>query len=191
VKKALFILAVLALSAVAVALAYQAAARERDYRAQLTNGDTALRDDQTFGAIEAYSGAIALRPDSTLAHLRRGETYRRLSDFDAAARDLRAAADLDPSATRSTGDSGSSTPPTSTRSACGWTNVPASSPTSSHLLDTETETSTERSRRSRRPSTSTISFRTRTTCSASVSARRAVPLKLSTPSNGRWRCLLA
>ena len=36
-----------------------------------------LRDDQTFGAIEAYSGAIALRPESMLAHLRRGETYRR------------------------------------------------------------------------------------------------------------------
>ena len=82
------------------ALAYQAAARDRDYRALLGQGDTALADDQTFGAIEAYSGAIALRPDSMLAHLRRGETYQRRSELEAATRDFRRAADLDPSATR-------------------------------------------------------------------------------------------
>src|SRR5262249_35477921 len=65
--------------------------------------DEALRDDQTFAAIEAYSGALALRPDSTLAYLRRGETYRRRADrgdLEAAAHDFRKAADLDPSATR-------------------------------------------------------------------------------------------
>jgi tetratricopeptide (TPR) repeat protein len=99
VKKALFIAAALALSAVAAALAYQTA-RDRDYRAQLTRGDRALGDDQTFGAIEAYSGAIALRPDSMLPHLRRGETYRRRGEFQEAARDFRAAATLDPTATR-------------------------------------------------------------------------------------------
>jgi tetratricopeptide (TPR) repeat protein len=82
------------------ALAYQAANRERDYRTLLGRGDASMREAQTFGAIEAYSGAIALRPDSMLAHLRRGETYRHLGDFDAAARDFRSAADLDPSATR-------------------------------------------------------------------------------------------
>jgi Flp pilus assembly protein TadD len=100
VKKALFIAAALALSAVALALAYQAAARERDYRALLALGDTALRDEQTFGAIEAYSGAIALRPDSMLPHLRRGETYQRRGELQEAARDFRAAATLDPTATR-------------------------------------------------------------------------------------------
>jgi tetratricopeptide (TPR) repeat protein len=100
VKKALFIAALLAVSAVAVALAYQAAARDRDYRALLTRGDTALRDEQTFGAIEAYSGAIALRPDSMLPHLRRGESYRRRGELEEAARDFRAAASLDPTATR-------------------------------------------------------------------------------------------
>ena len=99
-KKAVFVAAALALSAVAVALAYQAAARDRDYRAYLTRGDTALRDDQTFGAIEAYSGAIALRPDSMLPHLRRGEAYQRRGDLEEAARDFRAAAALDPTATR-------------------------------------------------------------------------------------------
>ena len=99
-KRAVAALLLLALAGVGGAVAYQAANRERDYRALLRRGDGALRDGQTLGAIEAYSGAIALRPDSTLAHLRRGETYRQLSDFDAAARDFRTAADLDPSAAR-------------------------------------------------------------------------------------------
>jgi tetratricopeptide (TPR) repeat protein len=99
VKKAVFIAAV-ASAAVAAALAYQVAARDYDYRAYLARGDAALHDDQTFGAIEAYSGAIALRPESMLPHLRRGETYQRRGELDEAARDFRAAAALDPTATR-------------------------------------------------------------------------------------------
>src|SRR5438876_11206365 len=91
---------VLAVAGVAGAVTYQAAARDRDYRALLARGDSALRDEQTFGAIEAYSGAIALRPDSMLAHLRRGETYQRRGELDEAARDFRTAAALDPTATR-------------------------------------------------------------------------------------------
>ena len=79
---------------------YQTAARERAYRSLLARGDTALHDDDTFGAIEAYSGAMGLRADSMLAHLRRGETYRRRGELEAAARDLQAAATLDPTATR-------------------------------------------------------------------------------------------
>jgi len=97
------VLAFLALAGAGGTLAYQTAARQREYRLQLARGDAALRDDQTFAAIEAYSGAIVLRPDSMLAYLRRGETYRRRADrgdLDAAARDFRKAASLDPSATR-------------------------------------------------------------------------------------------
>lgn len=90
----------LALAAVAAALLYQEAKQARDYRALLARGDRALADDQTFGAIEAYSGAIALRPDSVLAHLRRGEAYERRVELEAAARDFRAAATLDPAAPR-------------------------------------------------------------------------------------------
>jgi Flp pilus assembly protein TadD len=86
---------VLAIAGVAGAVAYQAAARDRDYRALLARGDSALRGEQTFGAVEAFSGAIALRPDSMLAHLRRGETYQRRGDLEAAARDFRTAAALD------------------------------------------------------------------------------------------------
>ena len=82
------------------AVAYQAVARDREYQRLLARGDAALTEEQTFGAIEAYSGAVALRPDSMLARLRRGETYQRRGDLDAAARDFRAAAALDPAAPR-------------------------------------------------------------------------------------------
>lgn len=99
-KRAAAVLLVLTLALVASMLAYQAVDREREYRELIAQGEIALRDGQTSGAIEVYSGAIALRPDSMLAHLRRGETYRRRGEFDAAARDLRRAADLDSSATR-------------------------------------------------------------------------------------------
>jgi tetratricopeptide (TPR) repeat protein len=99
-RKALLVTGLLVLTAVGAALAYHAATRERDYRGFLARGDAALRDDQTYGALEAYDGALALRPDSMLAHLRRGETYQRRGDLERAARDYRTAAGLDPTATR-------------------------------------------------------------------------------------------
>ena len=92
-------LVVLALGA-AAAVAYTAAARDREYRRLVAAGEAALASQQTSVAIEAFSGAIALKPDSMLAHLKRGETYRRHGDLKAAFRDLRAASSLDPSATR-------------------------------------------------------------------------------------------
>jgi tetratricopeptide (TPR) repeat protein len=100
VKKYLVLASVFALMAAAAALAYQAAARDRDYRALLAGGDAAVRAEDTFAAIEAYSGAIALRPDSMLPYLRRGEAYQRRGELDQAARDFRAAGALDPTATR-------------------------------------------------------------------------------------------
>ena len=101
-KRAIFALAVLALAVVGGGAAYQAMA-QRHYSTLLTRGDNALRDDQTYNAIEAYSGAIALRPGSMLAYLRRGQSYQRRGDrgdLEAAARDFRTAARLDPTATR-------------------------------------------------------------------------------------------
>jgi tetratricopeptide (TPR) repeat protein len=103
VRRTIALGALFAAAAVALALANQIAVRQRDYRAQLRRGDAALRAEDTYLAIEAYSGAIALRPDSMLAHLRRGETYRRRADhgdLELAARDFRKAADLDAAATR-------------------------------------------------------------------------------------------
>jgi tetratricopeptide (TPR) repeat protein len=105
-KPILAVVVLLALLGVGAAAAYQAAARERDYRALLGRGDVALGEGKTFDAIEAYSGAIALRPDSMLAYLRRGDTYRQRNDLDAAARDLGRASALDPSATRPLEDLG-------------------------------------------------------------------------------------
>ena len=95
------LLTVLLLAAVSGALTYRTALRhDREYRAYMARGDQSLASDQVFGALEAYSGALALRSDSMLAHLRRGETYQRLGDLDAAARDLTNATQLDSSATR-------------------------------------------------------------------------------------------
>lgn len=93
--------AVLVLAAGAgVTVAYTAAAREREYQRLVAVGEAALSAHQPGTAIEAFSGAIALKPDSMLAHLKRGETYRLQGDLKAALRDLRSAAELDPSATR-------------------------------------------------------------------------------------------
>jgi tetratricopeptide (TPR) repeat protein len=100
VKRTIAIVIVLTLAGVAVALAYQTAARQREYRASIARGDAALRDDQTFAAIEAYSGAIALRPDSMIAHVRLAETYHRRGNLEEAAREFRIASGLDPNATR-------------------------------------------------------------------------------------------
>lgn len=74
--------------------------RERMYRDWLTRGETALAQDNTVAAVEAFSGAISLKPAAMIGYLRRGETYRKRGDLEAALRDLRHAAELDPTATR-------------------------------------------------------------------------------------------
>jgi protein O-GlcNAc transferase len=99
VKRFLIVPAVV-LAGLFVILVYTAAAREREYRRLLAEGEAALAGEQTFAAIEAFSGAIALKGDSMLAYLRRGETYRQRGDFSSALRDLRTAARLDPAAPR-------------------------------------------------------------------------------------------
>jgi len=83
-----------------LAYAYNTLARERDYRRLIEAGNAALASGQTFEAIEAFSGAIALKADSMLAYLRRGETYHYQGQLQAAERDLRRAWQLDPTATR-------------------------------------------------------------------------------------------
>jgi tetratricopeptide (TPR) repeat protein len=90
----------LLLVVVAGVLASQAAARERTYRRLIAEGEAAVARDQTFVAIEKFSGAIVLRPDAMLGYLKRGGIYRRRGDDDEALRDLRIASELDPAATR-------------------------------------------------------------------------------------------
>ena len=70
--------------------------REASYWQFVERGDDALARDDSYAAIEALSVAIQLRPNSMAAYLKRGEAYRRRNEFDAALRDLRKAADLDP-----------------------------------------------------------------------------------------------
>jgi tetratricopeptide (TPR) repeat protein len=72
----------------------------RDFRRLLAVGDAALANDQGSAAVEAFSGAIALRRDSMLGWLKRGDTYRRSGDFSSALRDLEQARRLDPDALR-------------------------------------------------------------------------------------------
>ena len=79
---------------------YMASERERSYRKAVAAGDAAVARENSSAAIEAYSGAITLKPDAMLGYLKRGQTYRRRGEFPAAIRDLRHASDLDPSATR-------------------------------------------------------------------------------------------
>src|SRR4051812_26100258 len=99
-QRAAAIAVLLALTAIFAAVAYQGVVREREYHELLRRGDAALGDDQTFDAIETFTNAIYLRPDSMLAYLRRGEAYQRRGDLETAARDFQQAANLDGSATR-------------------------------------------------------------------------------------------
>ncbi len=112
------IFAVVAIALLSGALyGYTAARRERVFRQLIDRGDAALAKNDTFSAIESFSGAIALKNDAMLGYLKRGQAYRRrqLLDLpphethqaakmdpaaDAALRDLRRAAEIDPLAPR-------------------------------------------------------------------------------------------
>lgn len=98
-RRYLAALVVLAAGVAAGAAVYTVSATESEYSRLVAVGDEAVTNGQSFQALEAYSGAIALRPDSMLAHLKRGMTYRDRGELDAALKDLRRASDLDPTAT--------------------------------------------------------------------------------------------
>ncbi len=91
------VMTVVAGGLIVAGLAFQ---RDARYRNLVASGNLALSTDQTFAAIEAFSGAIALKDDSMVAYLRRGEAYRKRGELDAAVRDLRTATRLDPAAVR-------------------------------------------------------------------------------------------
>ena len=85
---------------VGVVVAWYAVRQEREFQRLIVAGDAALAQNRTSEAIEAFSGALALKQDSMLAYLKRGDTYRRRGEVTAALRDLGEAATLDPSAPR-------------------------------------------------------------------------------------------
>lgn len=80
--------------------AFSRVQREQEYQRLILEGDRALARDDLSAAVEAFSGAVTLKPDAMLAYLRRGEAYRRrgMTDLSSAYRDLRTAASLDPAA---------------------------------------------------------------------------------------------
>jgi len=98
VKRTLAGIVLLVLTGAAV-YGYTLSERERSYRQSITEGNAALSKDNTAAAVEAFSGAITLKPDSMLGYLKRGETYRRRGELVAAIRDLRRATELDPTST--------------------------------------------------------------------------------------------
>jgi tetratricopeptide (TPR) repeat protein len=91
---------VVAIAGVAGALAVGALKNERDFDRLIAEGDAAVVAERPFQANEAYSGAIALKPDSMLAHFKRGAVYQSLNELENALRDFRSAADIDPSSLR-------------------------------------------------------------------------------------------
>lgn len=93
-------LAVTLIVAVAAALAVVSLRNEQEYARLVAAGDTALAASDLAVAIEAYTGAITLNPDSMAAHLKRGLAYRQRRELEAALRDLRRASELDSSAPR-------------------------------------------------------------------------------------------
>jgi tetratricopeptide (TPR) repeat protein len=98
-RRVLLFVGVVTVTVIGATVAY-GVLRDREYQRQLGQGDEALRAEQTVSAIEYYSGAVVLRPDSMLARLRRGEAYQRRGDLEAALRDFRDAAALDSAAIR-------------------------------------------------------------------------------------------
>jgi tetratricopeptide (TPR) repeat protein len=88
------------MAGVAGALAFGALANEREFDRLIAEGDSAVQAERPFQAIEFYSGAIALKPDSVVAHFKRGSVYQTENELEAALRDFRSASDLDPSSLR-------------------------------------------------------------------------------------------
>jgi tetratricopeptide (TPR) repeat protein len=99
-KRPLLATVLLVVLAAAVGVTWVTLDRDKEYRRLLGEGEEALSKGHTLSAIAAFSGAIALKRDSMVGWLKRGETYQRHGDLEAALRDLRTAAAIDPSATR-------------------------------------------------------------------------------------------
>jgi tetratricopeptide (TPR) repeat protein len=98
VARKVFLAVVAAILAIGAGLAWSAVRAEREFRRLIAEGERAGAGRRTLEAIEAYSGALALRPDSMVAHLKRGDSYRVRGEYEPALRDLREAATLDPTA---------------------------------------------------------------------------------------------
>jgi tetratricopeptide (TPR) repeat protein len=99
-RRTLGVLTLVAAAGVAGALAYGSFTTERDFVRLVAAGDAAAAAGDPFQALEAYSGSLALVPDAVAPYLKRGLIYREQGQAEAALRDWRRAAELDPSGTR-------------------------------------------------------------------------------------------
>jgi tetratricopeptide (TPR) repeat protein len=77
---------------------FQRLSADRQYQRLISEGDRALATGDSYRAVEAFSGALAFRPQSMVAYLRRGEAYRAQRRHDEAIRDWREATRLSPDA---------------------------------------------------------------------------------------------
>jgi tetratricopeptide (TPR) repeat protein len=98
--KRVFIAAVLLIATLAAIRGYMSSRADQSFREFIARGDQALAEGDTFAAVEAFSGAIAVKDSSMVGYLKRGEAYRRRHELEAALKDLARAAELDPLATR-------------------------------------------------------------------------------------------
>src|SRR5262245_13857047 len=98
--KAVALAIVIAGAVAGLVVAWTTVRQDGEFRRLLADGDAGIRQVPSFVAIEAFVGARTLRPSSMIAHVKRGAAYRRRGEMDAALRDLRTAADLDPGAIR-------------------------------------------------------------------------------------------
>ena len=96
VRRTVLAVVLVAVAGVAGALAYRRPGQRAGIRPPDCRGRRAVAGERPFQAIEAYSGAIALKPDSMLAYLKRGAVYQAQNELEAALRDFRSAAELDP-----------------------------------------------------------------------------------------------
>lgn len=72
--------------------------RERQYLQFLEEGERAMAEGNSYAAIQAFSGAIALRKQSMVAYYRRGEAHLAQRRIDPAMQDLHEAVRLAPDA---------------------------------------------------------------------------------------------
>ncbi len=93
-------LAVTGLVGLAVMSAYgvQQLNRGEQFRVLMASGDEALGAGNSYAAVAAYSGAMALRSGSMVSHLRRGQAYEAQRRQEEAVRDYLEAARLQPGA---------------------------------------------------------------------------------------------
>ncbi len=83
--------AIISAAVAGLVLIWNTIGQDRAFRALIAEGDAALAVSDTSRAAAAFSGALAIQPESMLAHLKRGDTYRRRGELAASLADLTAA----------------------------------------------------------------------------------------------------